>query len=214
MLRGSARIVLGLLLGTILMIGGCGDPDDETMAPGPSGSWSTAGCELARQPESIMVGNVSMPATPAALDAAIARIDQGGRGDFKDSYAGLEVDQQRVRAVVYRVPSAGFDDFIRQAAATACVIVRDAVHSAAGLSIWHDRVLADLAFWTARGIRIATIGARHDGTAVEIGTQDLDRARLELPARYGSRAPLVFVQAGPIVPLSTPTIPAGPPPAG
>ncbi len=209
MLRDRFRIVLGLLLGTVLMIGGCGDPDDETMAPGAADGWRTAGCELARQAESIMVGTVSMPATPAALDAAIARIDEGGRGDFKDSYAGLEVDQQRVRAVVYRVPSAGFDDFIRQAAATACIVVRDAAHSVADLGVWHDRVLADLAFWTARGIRIATIGARHDGTAVQIGTQDLDRARLELPARYGSRAPLVFVAEGPVTPLSAPTLPTG-----
>jgi hypothetical protein len=209
MLRDRFRIVLGLLLGTILMIGGCGDPDDDTMAPGPSGGWHTAGCELARQAESITVGTVSMPSTPAALEAAIARIDEGGRGDFKDSYAGLEVDQQRVRAVVYRVPSAGFDDFIRQAAGNACIWVRDAAHSVADLGVWHDRVLADLGFWTARGIRIATIGARHDGAGVEIGTQDLDRARLELPARYGSRAPLVFIEEGPVVPLSAPAVPAG-----
>jgi hypothetical protein len=214
MLRDRFRIVPCLVLGAILMIGGCGDPDDEALAPGLTGGWSTAGCELARQPASIMVGTVSMPATPAALDAAIARIDHGGRGDFKDSYAGLEVDQQLVRAVVYRVPSARFDDFIRQAAENACIVVRDAAHSVADLGVWHDRVLADLAFWTARGIRIATIGARHDGAGLEIGTQDVDRARLELPARYGSRAPLVFVEQGPVIPLSAPAAATVRPPAG
>jgi hypothetical protein len=213
MLRDRLRIVPCLVLAAILMIGGCGDPDDDALAREPTSGWSTAGCELARQPESLTVGAISMPTTPAALDAAIARIDGGGRGDFKDSYAGLEVDQQLVRAVVYRVPSAQFDDFIRQAAGTACIVVRDAPNSVADLSIWHDRVLADLAFWTARGIRIATIGARHDGTGVEIGTQDVDRARLELPARYGSRAPLVFVQEGPVIPLSRTTTPADRPSA-
>jgi hypothetical protein len=196
------RLVPCLALGAILMIGGCGDPEDEALTPAPTGGWSTAGCELARRPESITVGGIVMPTTPAALDAAIGRIDQAGRDDFKDSYAGLEVDQEHVRAVVYRVPSDGFDDFIRQAAQNACIVVRDAPHSAADLGVWHDRVLADLSFWTARGIRIVTIGARHDGTGVEIGTQDVDRARLELPARYGSRAPLLFVQQGPVQPLS------------
>jgi hypothetical protein len=206
MLRDRFRIVPCLVLGAILMIGGCGDPDDDASAGGPITGWSTAGCELARQPESITVGAISMPSTPGALRAAMTRIDEGGRGDFKDSYAGLEVDQQRVRALVYRVPSAGFDEFIRQAADTACIVVRDAPYSVGALTVWHDRVLADLAFWTARGIRIATIGARHDGSGVEIGTQDLERARLELPARYGSRAPLVFVEQGPVIPLAAPTI--------
>jgi hypothetical protein len=196
------RLVPCLALGAILMIGGCGDPEDEASTPGPTGGWSTAGCELARQPESLTVGGLTMPTTPAALEAAIGRIDQGGRNDFRDSYAGLEVDQDLVRAVVYRVPSARFDDFIRQAAENTCIVVRDAPHSTADLGVWHDRVLADLSFWTARGIRIVTIGARHDGSGVEIGTQDVDRARLELPARYGSRVPLVFVDQGPVRPLS------------
>jgi hypothetical protein len=197
----QVRLVPCLALGAILMVGGCGTSHDEAHTPDSSGGWSTAGCELARQPESITVGNISMPATPAALDAAIARIDRGGRQDFNDSYAGLEVDQEHVRAVVYRVPSTRFDQFIRQAAETACIVVRDAAYSASDLGGWHDRVLADLPFWTDRGIRIATIGARHDGAGLEIGTHDLERARLEMPARYGSRAPLLFVAQGPVVPL-------------
>jgi hypothetical protein len=203
MLRLVSCLVLSCLaLGAVLMIGGCGDPDDEALTPGLTGGWSTAGCELARRPESIAVGGLTRPTTPAALDAAIGRIDRGGRQDFTDSYAGIEVDQEHVRAMVYRVPSARFDDFIRQAAENTCIVVRDAAHSAADLGVWHDRVVADLSFWTARGIRIVTIGARHDGTGVEVGTQDLDRARLELPARYGSRAPLVIVGQGPMQPFS------------
>jgi hypothetical protein len=196
------RLVPCLALGAILMIGGCGDSHDEALTPAPTGGWSTAGCELARQPESITVGGLAMPTTPAELEAAMGRIDRGGREDFKESYAGLEVDQQLVRAVVYRVPSAGFDDFIRRAAENTCIVVRDAPHSAADLSVWHDRILEDVSFWTARGIRIVTIGARHDGSGVEVGTQDPDRARLELPARYGSRAPLLIVDHGPVHPLS------------
>lgn len=207
MFRDRFRIGPPLVLGAILMIGGCGDAEDGPVAdePGLTGGWSTAGCELVRLPEQLAIAGVALPATPAKLDAVIARIDRAGRGDFADSYAGLRVDQRRVRAIVYRVPSAAFDDFIRRAAEDTCVVVRDAAHSAIDLAYWHDRVLADLAYWTEQGIRIATIGARHDGTGVEVGSRDVARAKRELPARYGTRAPLVFVEEGPIVPLTAPS---------
>ncbi|GAA0501241.1 hypothetical protein Ade02nite_92080 [Paractinoplanes deccanensis] len=204
-----ARFLVGLVaaLGAILVIGGCGDQADDQPAdrPGLTGGWSTAGCEFHRPPRQVAVAGMLLPATPAKLEAAMDRIDRGGREQFADSYAGLEVDQKRVRAIVHRVPSAAFDQFIRRAAEDACVVVRDADHSAADLAFWHDRVLADLQFWTHRGIRLVSIGARHDGSGVEIGTRDLGRARLELPARYGARAPLLFVEEGPVRPLPRPT---------
>jgi hypothetical protein len=207
MFHDRFRIGPLLVLGALLMIGGCGDADEgpATDQPGLIGGWSTAGCELVRLPEHVTIAGVTMPATPAKLDAVMARIDQAGRGDFADSYAGLRVDQRRVRAIVYRVPSAAFDDFIRRTAEDTCIVVRDAAHSAIDLAYWHDRVLADLAYWTEQGVRIATIGARHDGTGVEVGSRDVARAKRELPARYGTRAPLVFVEEGPIVPLTSPS---------
>jgi hypothetical protein len=205
MYRDRFRIGLLLALGAILVIGACGEPDNGPAADqaGLTGGWSTAGCELIHVPEQVTVAGVTMPATPAKLDAVMAKIDEAGRGDFADSFAGLEVDQPRVRAIVYRVPSVTFDEFIRGSAEDMCIVVRDAAHSAADLTYWHDRVLADLAFWGSRNIRIVTIGARFDGTGVEIGTRDFERTRLELPARYGARAPLLFVKEGPMVPMTT-----------
>jgi hypothetical protein len=89
-----------------------------------------------------------MPVTPPELQAAMARIEQAGRTDHADSYAGLEVDQEQVRAIVYRVPSATFDDFIRLAAENTCVTVRDAAHAAAeavsaGIGRYGDALGAD-----------------------------------------------------------------------
>ena len=198
----------GMLLGAVLMTAACEPPE----APGPGlvGGWTTAGCEFARTPETVTVGGHTMPATPAALTAAMNRIDQGGRADHAASYAGLEVDQQRVRAIVYRVPSATFDDFIHQAAEDTCVFVRDAPHSLEELTAWQDRVVADLPAWGARGIRISTIAARHDGAGVEIGTQDVDLARRDLPRQYGRTAPLIFVEEGPVTPRPRPGIPTAP----
>jgi hypothetical protein len=210
MCRGRVRV--GLALGVLLMIGGCGQVrDDEAGEPGLT-EWSTAGCAVPRTPGHVTVGGVAMPVTPADLDAVIGRIDDAGKGEFAASFAGIEVDQERVRAIVYRVPSATFDDFVRQTAGDACVVVRDADHSTEELSGWHDRVLADLPYWTHRGVRIVSIGARHDGRGVEVGVRDVEEARRELPARYGDRAPLIFTPADPVRPLPIPTSRIVPPP--
>ena len=202
-----------LLLCAALVTAACGDPGRAADArrESPTGEWRTAGCEFSRTPQTMSMGGADVPVTPPSLAAAMARIDDGGRNRHNGSYAGLEVDQRLVRAIVYRVPSAEFDDFVRISAEDTCVVVRDAAHSIAELAGWQDRITADLAAWTAQGIRIASVGARHDGAGVEVGTQDVDLARQELPARYGAGAPLIFVEQGPITPL---TSPPAPPPSG
>ncbi|MFI1991301.1 hypothetical protein [Actinoplanes sp. NPDC020271] len=201
------RVRLGrLLLAGVLMISGCGEFEsaDQPDPPGAAGGWRTAGCQFSRAAEFVERGGFRMPVTPASLAAAMERIEQGGRLRFPDSFAGIEVDQQRVRAIVYRVPTASteFDDFIRETAESNCVVVRDAAHAVAELGDWHDRVVADLAFWTVRGVRIVTVGSRHDGAGLEIGTRDLAKARAEMPAHYGGDAPLIFVEQGPATPLT------------
>lgn len=203
------RCLLGwLLFGAVLMTGACHPP--EVPEPGLVGGWTTAGCEFTRTPETVTMGGRTLPATPAALAAAMTRIDEGGRANHAASYAGLEVDQQRVRAIVYRVPSAPFDDFIRRVAENTCVFVRDAPHSLEELTAWHDRVVTDLQAWRARGVRISSIAARHDGAGVEVGTQDVETARRDMPRQYGRSAPLIFVEEGPVTPLPSPSIPTAP----
>jgi hypothetical protein len=213
MYRGRFRT--GLALGVVLMIGGCGDPGDSPDAdsPGLTGGWATAGCGVPRTAGHITVGGVPMPVTPPKLESVMGRIDQVGKSQFADSFAGLEVDQEQVRAIVYRKPSAAFDDFIRKSAEDACVVVRDADHSTRDLAVWHDRVLADLPYWTDRGVRVVSIGARHDGRGVEIGVRDVEEARREMLARYGGTAPLIFTEADPVRPLPAPTSRVAPPPS-
>jgi hypothetical protein len=208
--------VVPLLLVAALVTAACGDPGAAARAlePGLTGGWATAGCEFDREPVTTTVAGMAIPATPPALDAAMARIERGGRADHATSYAGLEVDQRQVRAIVYRVPSAAFDDFIRVSAEDTCVVVRDAAHALAELTAWHDRIVADLPMWADRGVRIFTVHARHDGIGVEVGTDDVGRAREALAAVYGRRAPLVFVEEGPVRPMASPTVPSVPQPGG
>ena len=163
--------------------------------------WTTAGCEFSRTPATMTVGDVIIPATPPELDTAMADIDRAGRAAHPDSYAGLEVDQEQVRAIVHRVPDEAFDEVVRQAAGDACVEVRDAAHGLAELTRWHDRIVADLTMWSAEGVRIVTVGARHDGTGVEVGVRDPATARERLLDRYGSDAPLIIVGQDPVVPI-------------
>ncbi|WP_229067990.1 hypothetical protein [Actinoplanes sp. DH11] len=194
-----------------LTAAGCGalQQPEGSQRTGLTGDRHTAGCAMARAPRHAVTGNVQVPLTPARLTAAMERIEEGGRERFAEHYSGMEIDHRGVRAVVYRVPSARFDGFVRSSAGTACVVVRDAAHAVAELSGWQDRVMADLPYWAEQGVRIVTVGSRHDGAGVEIGTQDIDEARRQLPARYGSAAPLVFVQEGPI-PMLTSTSPTAP----
>ncbi|WP_433298343.1 hypothetical protein ACQP2F_43195 [Actinoplanes sp. CA-030573] len=216
MYRDRFRIgpALALGLGVVLVIGGCLDPGDaeDVDSPAVAGGWSTAGCAVPRIPEHVTVGGARVPVTPPKLDAVMSRIDQAGRAEFRDSFAGLEVDQEHVLAIVYRVPSTPFDDFIRKTAEDMCVQVRDAVHSTAELAVWHDRVLADLPYWNHEGVGIVSVGARHDGSGIEIGVRDVGRARPALVARYGARAPLIIVSADPVRPLPAETSRVAPPP--
>lgn len=212
--RGAA-----VLVGLTLVTGACGDPTEAGVpeAAGLVGGWSTAGCEFRREIETVSVGDITMPVTPADLAAAMARVEEAGRTEFAESYAGLEVDQLAVRAIVYRVPSAAFDDFIRRTAENTCFHVRDAAHAHTELAAWQDRLTKDLPAWSARGVDIFTLAARHDGAGVEVGVRDVAQARVQLHTRYGPTAPLIFVEQGPVTPLPStepaPAGPADPPPA-
>jgi hypothetical protein len=131
--------------------------------------------------------------------AATGRIDSAGRADHADSYAGVQVGETG-EIVVHRVPSPAFDELVRQVAGDTPVRIRDAEHTLAELTALQERITADLPFWQARGIAISTVGARHDGSGVEVGTPDLDAARAALPEHYGD-APVLLVRRGPVYPL-------------
>jgi hypothetical protein len=208
MYRDRFHVGPALVLGLVLVTAGCGDSDPHPAEP----SWSTVGCGSPRMPEHVTVSGVDVPVTPPRLESVMNAVEQAGRTRFPESFAGLEVDQEQVRALIYRVPSAAFDDVIRASSDGACLVVHDAVHSAADLAVWHDRVLADLPYWTDHGVRIVSVGARHDGSGVEIGVLDPAKARADLIARYGAQAPLIFEAADPVRPLPAQTSRVAPPP--
>ncbi|HYN96350.1 MAG TPA: hypothetical protein VES42_21110 [Pilimelia sp.] len=228
----SRKRALGVLLwASVMMAGaGCGEPVDgrppepgagagasadpaASAGPAASGSagpggavpaeWHTAGCDARRASREASVGATPMPGTPPELEAAMTRIEEAGRTRFADSYAGLEVDQRQVRTIVYRVPSAGFDAFLRETPPGVCVVVRPAAHPAGVLRALQERISVDMDHWAARGIEIRLVSARHDGAGVEVGVADVAQARTAFTARYGADAPILVVKQGRIVPLGT-----------
>jgi hypothetical protein len=166
--------------------------------------WTSTGCEFSRPPATATVGDVTIPVTPPELDAAMADIDRIGRESYPDSYAGLEVDQEQVRAIVYRVPSDAFDEVLRLAGQSACIEVRDAAHPLRALTAWHDRVVADLNTLPSDGVHVVSVGARHDGAGVEVGVRDAAAAAGPMRSRYGPDAPLILVEQEPVIPIAAP----------
>lgn len=132
------------------------------------------------------------------MNDAAAKVDQLGRERFAAQYAGLEIGADQL--IVFRKPSAAFDDAVRAQKLDVPVDLRDAPYSAAELQALADRVAADVDYWQGRGIEISSIGARQDGTAVEVGTPQPDKLAPLLPGRYGATPPAVAVQIGPIAP--------------
>lgn len=222
MSRGTS-VLAGLLL-VVGLIGGCADqrggsgpggsgPDPADQAAGASAApaaaeWQTEGCATPRSPAVTHTAGVTLPLSDERLDALINKVQAAGEARFAAVFAGVEVVPEQVRMIVYRKPSAEFDAYLRAEAGGECVIVRDAAHNQAELVALVNRITADMAYWRARGIAINTVGPRHDGSAVEVGTQNVIAAQVELPKRYGTAVPIKVVDQGPIRPMVEPTGPA------
>lgn len=185
--------------------------DEGTQTGGPRGQAGPAAPEVRTLPTApphagtSSDGAASQPHDPSRtggtmheLAADVERLAQR----HEDSYAGLEVDGNRVR--VYRVPDGTFDAALRGLDGGDRLLLSDAEHSRAELQRVQQRVEADAEHWRRTGLRFSTLAIRHDGAAVEVGVAEPDRVRdaqRALEQRYGDAAPVRVVQAGPVVPL-------------
>ncbi|PZG16547.1 hypothetical protein C1I95_17290 [Micromonospora craterilacus] len=150
----------------------------------------------------MVTAGATMYPTTDEMSQALDRIRQAGESTYRDTFAGLEVVPEEGYAIVYGVPSPEFEAFVRDAAQGQCVVLRNAAHSFAELNALQDRIMVDWDLWRTRGIDISSIGARHDGSGVEVGTLDVEKARAELPEHYDTDIPIIVEQAGPVAFLS------------
>jgi hypothetical protein len=135
----------------------------------------------------------------ARLNGFAARVTTLG-GRFPAAYAGVALEPEHDRVVVYRVPSAAFDAALHADLPGAPLRVVDAAHPAEELNRLVTRIGAELPYWQERGVAVHVISPRTDGACVEVGVADPDRARPLFAERYGA-APVRVVAADPVVPL-------------
>ncbi|MGH3897042.1 MAG: hypothetical protein ACRDTA_02075 [Pseudonocardiaceae bacterium] len=129
------------------------------------------------------------------MSKSAGQVEQLGER-FPAHYAGLELVAGQI--VIYRKPSTDFDQALQGLHLPVEVVVRDAPYSAAELQPLVERIQGDFDYWRGLGVPIITVGARHDGTAVEVGTERPDQASRLLPQRYGAVPPVVAVRTGPV----------------
>ncbi|MBY8874276.1 hypothetical protein K7640_20815 [Micromonospora sp. PLK6-60] len=195
------KILLVGLAAMIVAVGGCareaGGAADA--APEAGGTPGVEGCATPPSPpESVVTAGATMYPESDELSEALGSIQQAGESTFRDVFAGLETVPEQGYVIVYRLPSARFDAYVRDVAAGQCVLLRDAAHSAAELSALQDRITDDMDYWRTRGVDVNAVGPRHDGSGVVVSTLAVARARAELPKRYGTAIPIIIEQGGPV----------------
>ena len=121
---------------------------------------------------------------------------------YPQFFGGLVLETECNRVVVYRLASAAFDRALGSAVGgDSRLLLRPALHSQAELLALSQRVQSDLAYWKARGIDVNSTGPAPDGSALIVGTQQVERVRAEFPVRYGIDVAFYVEEMGPVVPL-------------
>jgi hypothetical protein len=187
------------VLATAIALAGCGNGE----APETAGDLRTDGCANVSAPAPIVTGGATMYPTTEGMDSVIGQLQQRGEVEFADSFAGLEVVPDQGYAIVYRVPSATFDQMVKSISNGQCVHIRDAPYTAKALRDLAEKIGGDFEYWRAQGIPVNSVGPLHDGTAVEVGVEAsaLDRAKVELPKRYGLTPPMKIVEGAAAIPM-------------
>jgi hypothetical protein len=206
-----APVLAGLLLAGLLsacagqQAGSQRGGDQDARAPGganaagpASGEWQTGGCAAPRSPVIVATAGATFPVAGDQIQELVKRLTEAGQARFATVYAGLELTPDQVGLIVYRKPSAEFDGYLRAAVGDQCVVVRDAAHSQVEVQALADRITGDMTYWRSRGIAINTVGSPQDGSAVEVGTENVSAAQVELPKRYGTQIPIKVVNEGPV----------------
>lgn len=199
LVRGRAGLGPVALASVALALAGCARPGTAPGGhPDAAGMVRTAGCATATSPPAMSIDGTPQPANQERLDGVANRLQPYAQAHFADVFTGVELRSEQDRIRVYRKPSADFDAWMVANFATDCVEIVDALHSAKELTALQDRIVADIPYWQSRGVVVNEVSANPDGSGVQVGTTDVERARSELTQRYGADAPIEVVQANPV----------------
>ncbi|MFI6822457.1 hypothetical protein ACIBJE_16105 [Micromonospora sp. NPDC050187] len=151
-----------------------------------------AGCANG-SPPGVETGTMSdQPATdsPSAfpnqgeLDEIADRIRRLGEGELASVYTGLAIDVENDRVDVWVTDPPRFKAAIDGLPWQQRVRLHPARHAAVDLEPTFQRILREHGHWRQQGLPVAYSGVRHDGSCIEVGTPDPQRAEREFPRRY------------------------------
>lgn len=127
------------------------------------------------------------PMNDPALQHAAYTVEPMLETSFPDTYAGLQLDHQQHVMIIYRRPDPALDTAVRARVPQVSVAFQDARFSLAQLLQLRDQIVADMAYWSGRGVSIQTVGAIVDGSGVRVGTvQGAPEEAALLLQRYGA----------------------------
>jgi hypothetical protein len=126
----------------------------------------------------------------ARLSAAVQAVDPKLRSFYAHSYAGLEVQDDRL--IIYRKPDAALDTAVREQLdddddVDVDAEFRDAPYALDTLQPLADRVNGDRHHWITRDFPVTLAVPRADGRGVNVfvATKDFAAARAEFRQEYG-----------------------------
>ncbi|MCP2323518.1 hypothetical protein HDA40_002025 [Hamadaea flava] len=156
------------------------------------GSDACAGSTLPTTPMSPAPGEATpQPGGSAGLSELADAVHRLGDDQYRTTYAGLIMDTEHDRVLVWRIPSREFDRAVAAMPGHEKIVMMCATHSYADLLATTDQLLADQEYWKSRGLALNQFGPEYRDNCVLVTTLDPVRAQAELTARY-PKLPLCF----------------------
>lgn len=123
-----------------------------------------------------------------ALSDLAAAVGTLGQSDYANVYTGVAMDAIADKVYVWRVESppvsADFDRAIRAMPDSGKIEIYCAPYSRRQLLAWMDRLSADGPRWESVGLPLHEFGPRVDGSCIDLGTENPERAEQELTVAY------------------------------
>ncbi|MER7460400.1 hypothetical protein [Micromonospora sp. NPDC126480] len=159
----------GALVGLVL-VAGCGGAGPSDVEVGTSGQLTPS--------------SASAFPNQGELEQIAAEVSKLGQGELASLYAGVAIDVQDDRVDVWAKDPTRFEAAIDAMPWRQRIRLHPAAHAAAELEPTFQRILQDQDHWRTQGLPVVQSGVRHDGSCIEVGTPDPQRAEREFRQRY------------------------------
>jgi hypothetical protein len=138
-----------------------------------------------------LTGPTPNPTNAYELSRLADEIHRVGQEDFPEVYAGVIMDTDIDRLLVWRKPSVEFDAILAASQDREKIVTLCARYSYEQLLGAVSQLTADYEYWKAQGLTLHQFGPDYKQNCVLVSTEDPGRAKVKLTARYPD-LPLCF----------------------